>query len=108
MIIAIVDNLQFNCDPSRHTVFYAEHCRTIAYADYNAMLGTFKAVIAEDDEEAVKLLGAQIKKWLTTEIVWGPVNPADFTFGFRSAEVNDKHFWLIPSRLDCRQYPVTK
>lgn len=107
MIIAIIGELKYKKNPMKHTVYYAEHCERLQFGSIDRVgkSGTFKAVIAEDLDEAHRKLSTELKAYLEA-CCWDKVNPADFVFNICYSEVKDGYFWLIPGTFPCRDYQI--
>jgi len=104
MIIAVIDSLKFIPDVHKHTVYYHENAQKFAFEDWRSKLGTFKAVLAKDEYEAVGKLSEQLRNYVSNSWLGGDVE--DFRFFIRYTEVEDGQFWLEPSIFICKEFKL--
>lgn len=104
MVIAIISELIFNEQPTTHTVQYANDNSKLAFLNGREKLGTFKAVIANDEADAVVKLRKQLQEYLSR--CWQHPKLKDFEFRINYTEVKNDEFWLIPNTSSCTKYPI--
>lgn len=104
MIIAKVIRLQFKLKKDHHTVAYAEKCQKIEM-EGSEINGTFKYVVANDEEDAARKLRKIIYNWLK-KIYFNPL-PHDFCFEVGYDKVDDQGlFYGSLSTTNCKEYDI--
>lgn len=105
MIVAMLSKLTYVPNARKHTVYYAENCQKLNRSNIRDNAGTFKAVIAKDEGQAIDRIRAQVREYLR-ETSWLKPQPEDFVFEFQYSEVKDGEFWLMPSTSNCKSFYV--
>lgn len=103
MVVAIVGDLRFKLDKHKHTVAYAEAAGRAQVVDKGTtdLSGSIKAVVAQGEEDAVRL----VRQTVVERLRLYAVDPADFVFTMRTTEVGeDKTFWLMPAKVSRKEY----
>jgi hypothetical protein len=104
MIVACVGSIVFKKNVHVHTCFYAENCEILAIEDGRRHLGKLKAVLANDEDDAVNKVRGLVRDYLASSC-WIKADLKDFTFSFYYSEIDENgQFWQMPSTTNCIQY----
>ena len=97
MIVACVDHLSYIENKDKHTVAYSENGKRVSFSWRDNKNGTFRHVVADTEDEARIKISKQLCEYLKNQ----GLNPNDFGFGIKKAEVEpDGSFWW-PSCTHC-------
>jgi hypothetical protein len=104
----MVESIKYNCDSTKHCVFYADGAKKINDAPASTFHGNIKSFIGNTIAECNKRMQENVGKYLKclyySEYI---TNPKDFTFQYRYSEIDDNgEFWPHPSRWSDDLYPI--